>query len=55
MGENKMVFEFENEMDLERVMEFEPWTYDKHVVLFQRIDDTLTISSLSFTKCNFWV
>lgn len=50
-----MVFEFENEMDLERVMEFEPWTYDKHVVLFQRIDDTLTISSLSFTKCNFWV
>ncbi|KAK7845528.1 uncharacterized protein CFP56_009255 [Quercus suber] len=55
MSENKMVFEFENEVDLERVMEFEPWTYDKHLVLFQRIDDTTTISSLSFTECSFWV
>nr|POE49929.1 hypothetical protein CFP56_32879 [Quercus suber] len=38
MSENKMVFEFENEVDLEWVMEFEPWTYDKHLVLFQRIN-----------------
>nr|POE93157.1 hypothetical protein CFP56_40310 [Quercus suber] len=42
-------------MDLERVLESEPWTYDKHLVLFQRIDDTTTISSLSFLECSFWV
>lgn len=30
MGENNMVFEFDNEVDLERVLEYEPWTYDKH-------------------------
>ena len=53
--ENKLVFEFENEMDLERVLESEPWTYDKHLILFQRIDNTTTISSLSFSKCSFWV
>ena len=55
MHENKLVFEFENEVDLERVLESEPWTYDKHLVLFQRIDDTTTISSLSFSECSFWV
>nr|POF21903.1 putative ribonuclease h protein [Quercus suber] len=55
MGENRLVFEFENEVDLERVMEYEPWTYDKHLVLFQRIEDSTTISSLSFTECAFWV
>ena len=55
MNKNKMVFKFKNEVDLERVLEFEPWTYDKHLVLFQRIDDTTTISSLSFSECSFWV
>lgn len=50
-----MVFEFENDIDLERVMEYEPWTNDKHLVLFQRIEDSTTISSLSFTECAFWV
>nr|POE85801.1 uncharacterized protein CFP56_07140 [Quercus suber] len=50
-----MVFEFENEVDLEMVLESEPWTYDKHLVLFQRIDVTITISSLSFIECSFWV
>ena len=55
MYDNKLVFEFENEMDLERVLKLEPWTYDKHLVLFQRINDTTTISSLSFLECSFWV
>nr|POE97860.1 hypothetical protein CFP56_33804 [Quercus suber] len=32
MSENKMVFEFKKEVDLDRVMEFEPWTYDKHLI-----------------------
>ena len=55
MGENKLVFESENDVDLERVMEYEPWTFDKHLVLFQRIEDSTTISSLSFNECAFWI
>ena len=55
MGDNKLVFEFENDVDLERVMEYEPWTFDKHLVLFQRIEDSTTISSLSFNECAFWI
>ena len=55
IGDNKMAFKFDNKVDLERVMEYEPWTYDKHLVLFQRIDDTTTISSLSFIEGTFGI
>ena len=40
--------------DLERVLEYEPWTYDKHLVIFQRIDNATTVSSLAFNECTFW-
>ncbi|XP_030959221.1 uncharacterized protein LOC115981195 [Quercus lobata] len=54
VGENKMIFEFETDTDLERVLEYEPWTYDKHLVIFQRIDNASTVTSLAFNKCTFW-
>lgn len=55
MGDNKLVFDFENENDLERVLEHKPWTYDKHLVVFQRVDESIVVSSLSFSETTFWV
>lgn len=55
MGENKLVFDFKNENDLERVLEHEQWMYDKHLVVFQSVDEATTTSSLSFFKTTFWV
>ena len=34
MGKNILFFHFEDECDLDRVIEHEPWTYDKHLVIF---------------------
>ena len=39
IGEHILLFEFEDVLDLERVMEFEPWSYDKHLVAFERVID----------------
>lgn len=55
MGENKLVFDFKNENDLERVLEHEPWMYGKHLVVLKSIDEATTASSLSFSKTTFWV
>ena len=33
-GDNVLVFEFEDVMDLERVLEYEPWSYDKSLIAF---------------------
>ncbi|XP_030950107.1 uncharacterized protein At4g02000-like [Quercus lobata] len=55
MRENVMVFEFEDECDLERVLEHEPWTYDKHLVIFERVIENVPISALSFKLITFWI
>uniref|UniRef100_A0A7N2MTA1 DUF4283 domain-containing protein n=1 Tax=Quercus lobata TaxID=97700 RepID=A0A7N2MTA1_QUELO len=36
LGENILFFHFEDECDLDRVIEHEPWTYDKHLVIFEK-------------------
>ena len=33
IGGNILLFEFDDAMDLERVLEFEPWSYDKSIVV----------------------
>ena len=32
--DNILLFEFEDILDLERVIEFEPWSYDRNLVVF---------------------
>ena len=36
IGDNILLFEFTDVLDLERVLELEPWTFDKHIVVFQQ-------------------
>lgn len=55
MGENILLFEFEDVLDLERVLEFEPWSYDKNLVSFQRVEDVESVPYLSYSHATFWV
>ena len=34
LGNNIMLFEFEVEVDAKKVLQGEPWAYDKHLVVF---------------------
>ncbi|KAK9991073.1 hypothetical protein SO802_026058 [Lithocarpus litseifolius] len=52
---NILLFEFENVLDLERVLEFEPWSYNKHLVAFEWAVDAESMPSLAFTETVFWV
>ena len=36
MGDNNLFFNFEDECDLDKVLEHEPWTYNKHLVVFEK-------------------
>jgi hypothetical protein len=40
MGDNKAMFIFHVEVDLEHVLANGPWSFDRHLVLLTRIDDT---------------
>ena len=48
MGDNILFLDFEDECDLQRVVEHESWTYDKHLVIFERVKRSASISDLHF-------
>ena len=55
IGDNILFFHFEDECDLGKVLEHEPWTYDKHLVVFEKVIANVPISSLAFQFTTFWI
>ena len=55
LGDNILLFEFSDALDLARVLEFEPWTFDKNIVVFEQVNDVEEVPSLEFSRANFWV
>ena len=53
IGGNILLFEFDDAMDLERVLEFEPWSYDKSIVDLRRVVDVKSAPSLDFDSMTF--
>ena len=54
-GRKQAVFVFEDECDLDKVIVHKPWTYNKHLVVFERVVDNVPISALSFRFSAFWI
>ena len=53
--ESILLFEFEDVLDLERVLEYEPWSFDKSLVVFKKAPDVESIPFLEFDRVTFWV
>nr|POF23658.1 hypothetical protein CFP56_76964 [Quercus suber] len=53
IGDNILLFEFEDNLDLERVLEHELWTFDKHIVIFERVSVVEEIPSLESLRETF--
>ncbi|KAL0000812.1 hypothetical protein SO802_014593 [Lithocarpus litseifolius] len=47
--------EYGDNLDLERVLESEPWTFDKHIMVFQKAIVVEKVPSLEFSRATFWV
>ena len=55
MGNHILLFIFENQEDVTRVMNSEPWSFDKHLVVVQEYERNTPIKDVSFNKTSFWV
>ena len=55
LGDNVLVFEFDDVMDLERVLEYEPWPYDKSLIAFHQVYDVEEFWHLLYNHVTFWV
>lgn len=53
-GDN-ILFAFESDEDIEKVIMGEPWAFDRHLVVFQRYDMSTPIENLSFNRVSFWI
>lgn len=54
-GENILLIAFELEIDAEKVLQGEPWVFDRHLVVLQWYDGSSLVQELNFDRMSFWV
>lgn len=52
-GENILLIAFELKIDVEKVLQGEPWVFDRHLVVLQLYDGSFPVQELSFDKTSF--
>ncbi len=55
LGDNLVMFKFDDAANLERVLLYEPWSFDKHLVAFRRFEGQADPEMLVFNQTTFWV
>lgn len=53
--DNVLLIAFEMEVDAEKVIQGQPWVFDRHIVALQRYDGSVPIHDLVFKTTTFWV
>ena len=54
-SDNHLLFTFELESNLEKVLLGEPWSFDRHLVVLQKYDGTSPMEQVDFSKSSFWI
>ena len=55
MGENKVLFQFEDDNDLDRVLLLSPSAFDKYLVLLHKLSAGEAVNKVQFNQALFWV
>ena len=55
LGDHIILFTFDNQKEVERILSSEPWSFDKHLVVMQQYDKETPVSDVKFDKASFWV
>ena len=55
LGDHIILFTFDNQKEVEKILSSEPWSFDKHLVVMQQYDKETPVSDVKFDKASFWV
>ena len=53
LGDHRVLFVFDNKMEVDRVLQSEPWTFDKHLVVMEGYDTNSSINELKLDRTSF--
>ena len=54
-SDHVVLFTFDNKTDLEQVLNTEPWSFDKHLMVLHRYDKEVEVSEIDFNTVTFWI
>ena len=54
-GDHKILFTFEKKEDVERILDNEPWSFDKHLVVMNRYKNVSSLQDIKFEKTKIWI
>ena len=55
LGDHRALFVFDNTMEVDRVLQSKPWTFDKHLVVMERYSTNSSVDELKLDRTSFWV
>ena len=55
LGDHKLLFIFDNKPDVERVLQNEPWSFDKHLIVLQCYNKDTVLEDYALNEAMFWV
>lgn len=53
VGDNILLFNFDQEVDAVKVLLGEPWSYDRHLVVIKRFEGKKSIKEVEFNRVKF--
>jgi len=54
-SDNTLLFLFQNEKDMGRVLWSSPWSFDKYLLVLHKFEVGDSVSTISFDKAPLWV
>ena len=54
-SDHMVLFTFDNQTDMERVLNTEPWSFDKHLMVLHQYDKEVDILDIDFNMVTFWI
>lgn len=55
LGNHIVLFVFNSSADVDKIIQNQPWSFDKHLVVLQRYVKDTPIQDLDFSRAIFWV
>ncbi|XP_065615766.1 uncharacterized protein LOC136061661 [Quercus suber] len=55
LGNHMVLFAFDNMEEVEKVIQSEPWSFDKHLMILEKYDKNNSMEELQFKRTTFWV